>query len=49
MKSQTGARYLHKLNNRKDVTFIGIIKLANKLPTVRLASGHVKRVKGIYA
>jgi len=45
MKKQTGARYLHKLNNRKDVTFLGIIKLANKIPTIRLASGAIKRIK----
>lgn len=31
MKNQTGARYLYRLTNRKDESFNGIIKLANRV------------------
>ena len=42
MKSQTGARYLHKLKVRKDPTFTGIINISN---CIRLSSGNLKRIK----
>ena len=40
MCKQTGARFLHRAKNRQDVTFNGLIKVANSLaPTKRASIG----------
>lgn len=44
MKSQIGARYLHKRKTRKDKSFQGIIKIVNP-KGIRLSSGAIKRIK----
>ena len=48
MKSQTGAKYLHKRNTRKDKTFNGLIKLTTKeshQPIIKLDLRATNQVK----
>jgi len=47
MKSQVGARFLHRSKNRQDHSFMGLVLIANPraVKSITLASGAKKRIR----